>query len=700
MPMESGEWRIAAAAVVLALGCTLFLFDTPSHIAHLLMSGGTVSGGINITDTSAPSLWEGVFGNLSNGVNTRTVSVSGGNIQGRNVYSACPSVQSGEIYFAKSSSLSFSNIVAGNAAELDSLMGIPANSALSATSIFNDSTSFNVNGVAISAPSALLVSPSGQRVGLLRESVQGIPVFVTNIALDSSLYNGQMGDYQIMLPVYGSNSIFNISLDPANTCPTICGNSVCDSNETSSNCLIDCPIPSCGNGVCNETESCAVCAADCGFCFPDNFSTIAPPVIEQPIYPAVAPVGPIAVTPGTSARPEPKQQKYSGGFTAEMLYLDPPEISVKVQQGSMTYFQIRIMSTYSRTLVLNVDFSQEVDPFITTERNTLFLTPQSDQILPMTISASIEDAPGTYTGVVQLIHQNGAVMANLPVLVQILPSNAGFTYNLESVHQRVQQGQQAIIAYEILGVPEREVAYRVELFDVKTQKAVVGETFTKYISGAERGQIILDIPDEARVGRYIVTGTASYTDLQGNLVSTSDVTYVRVISLAYLYFLGVPLFGLILLALGMTLGSYLRKAIAHKQQQTAILMLEDQYQDDHPLLTRLDITDKLRNKVLIIEARKRLLRKLEAQTRLREHERESARRYLTSTIITMRDFAKRLNAQQYDVHYYKSHTIHEAVSTFIMKYNVQKLYVQEPKDGELLEIIKELSASHPQIEIQ
>src|SRR3989338_9995008 len=44
-------------------------------------------------------------------------------------------------------------------------------------------------------------------------------------------------------------------------CDGICGNSVCDANETNANCLVDCPPLQCGNNICDAAsgETCSSC---------------------------------------------------------------------------------------------------------------------------------------------------------------------------------------------------------------------------------------------------------------------------------------------------------------------------------------------------------------------------------------------------------------------------------------------------------
>lgn len=42
-----------------------------------------------------------------------------------------------------------------------------------------------------------------------------------------------------------------------------CGNGICGTGETNTNCPEDCPVNNCGNGVCNSGETIATCPQDC-----------------------------------------------------------------------------------------------------------------------------------------------------------------------------------------------------------------------------------------------------------------------------------------------------------------------------------------------------------------------------------------------------------------------------------------------------
>jgi hypothetical protein len=50
--------------------------------------------------------------------------------------------------------------------------------------------------------------------------------------------------------------------------PPSCGDGICGSGETCSNCQFDCGVcpPVCGDGTCNGAETCTTCSADCGNC--------------------------------------------------------------------------------------------------------------------------------------------------------------------------------------------------------------------------------------------------------------------------------------------------------------------------------------------------------------------------------------------------------------------------------------------------
>ncbi len=48
--------------------------------------------------------------------------------------------------------------------------------------------------------------------------------------------------------------------------PPVCGDTLCELNETCASCPGDCGICVCGDGTCDANESCITCVADCGAC--------------------------------------------------------------------------------------------------------------------------------------------------------------------------------------------------------------------------------------------------------------------------------------------------------------------------------------------------------------------------------------------------------------------------------------------------
>ncbi len=68
--------------------------------------------------------------------------------------------------------------------------------------------------------------------------------------------------------VDASGAVISSSGTPP-SCPSLCGNGVCDSGETCSTCAQDCgACPFCGDGHCTSGEDCSNCSQDCGECGP------------------------------------------------------------------------------------------------------------------------------------------------------------------------------------------------------------------------------------------------------------------------------------------------------------------------------------------------------------------------------------------------------------------------------------------------
>merc|ERR1712100_537456 len=68
----------------------------------------------------------------------------------------------------------------------------------------------------------------------------------------------------------GHDTVFVVLLDVVPACPDlptpICGNGICEPEESTSDCSIDCLINDCGNGVCEPHENDVLCSIDCTYC--------------------------------------------------------------------------------------------------------------------------------------------------------------------------------------------------------------------------------------------------------------------------------------------------------------------------------------------------------------------------------------------------------------------------------------------------
>ncbi|MFN3528263.1 MAG: hypothetical protein ACK4YO_04095, partial [Candidatus Altarchaeaceae archaeon] len=61
--------------------------------------------------------------------------------------------------------------------------------------------------------------------------------------------------------------------------PIICGDGICEGNETYENCPSDCKKPIiCGDGICEGNETCETCEQDCGKC---NYIIYIPSKVKE-----------------------------------------------------------------------------------------------------------------------------------------------------------------------------------------------------------------------------------------------------------------------------------------------------------------------------------------------------------------------------------------------------------------------------------
>ena len=92
-----------------------------------------------------------------------------------------------------------------------------------------------------------------------------LPIFATTIANVTGQFSIKSGPALIPVEVLDSGLVLIGNLTG------ICGDDICNIDETCENCQADCGgCPICGDDICNGVETCITCPGDCGECEEEN----------------------------------------------------------------------------------------------------------------------------------------------------------------------------------------------------------------------------------------------------------------------------------------------------------------------------------------------------------------------------------------------------------------------------------------------
>jgi len=260
--------------------------------------------------------------------------------------------------------------------------------------------------------------------------------------------------------------------------------------------------------------------------------------------------------------------------------------------------------------------------------------------------------------------------------------------NLRVLEGELLPGEDIPLELQIANVPNKDVTYKIELIDPYTRETIsdVGDT----VSIERAMKRIIAVPSRFRLkpARYILQGTASYTNEAGETISTEDVATVLIVAPGFLNYVAIPLWLLILAAIfALTYYVLSKTDFIFKHKKTATLVFYDQLSHDISGMKKLVARDFRRNKVLFVESREFFKRKMES---IEKTEADKTYNRIILFVIRMRDFAKELSAKGFDVHYYKSDNFADAVTSFVQDNKIEKLYISHSMDGDLQRITRDL----------
>ncbi len=176
-----------------------------------IAAGGNVTN-LNITLNATATRWAGIYGQIT--VNTSlktntTISLSGGQISMRNITLPC---SGDKLYATTASTVDWSGLVAGTPQLVDTYLNISLPDAESSTEMFVRNKTFNVNGKEFNLPTTDTLVFNSKNISFDLAVLNSIntPLLVTHLLWDQVGFNGEIHDYQMLLPISGLKETYRL----------------------------------------------------------------------------------------------------------------------------------------------------------------------------------------------------------------------------------------------------------------------------------------------------------------------------------------------------------------------------------------------------------------------------------------------------------------------------------------------------------
>jgi hypothetical protein len=258
----------------------------------------------------------------------------------------------------------------------------------------------------------------------------------------------------------------------------LCGNGVCDSDETSTNCLVDCPI------------------------------TVTPPGGGG------APSGGGAVTPPSAP---------AGIYD---FYLDKYLMEIEMNKG--TYFQKKIVITNNGTRPLSITTDVAgLKNFISPQESDFTLEVGESKELNFDVYVSDKSNPDIYVGKIYLISEN--VNKSVDVVLSVLGQPSLLDVQTTVLHKFISPGSYVPASLKIINLGQNknievQVDYYIldfynNKYDAKRDSIQVGYSSNK--------TLILKTPSNLRVGNYLFYTKVSY---ESTTISSYDTFVIEKVS--------------------------------------------------------------------------------------------------------------------------------------------------------------------------
>jgi len=218
--------------IFFAIYGVFFVTKFIGYVSYHDADAGTINE-IDVSYQEPAYTWAGVHGvaiMVQEYTENISFAVTGNSLNEENMLFAClePKITH-EIYAttAEFEEIDWDNLVAGNAADVDNYLGFGGTEFMSAAKTFTKNSTITLGGRTINNIPTVYTyefnnkdSLTRYNTAILKDELNNIIIYATNIASFSKGFNGKTLNYQLLLPIAnGTTPTYNFFADPFDDCP-------------------------------------------------------------------------------------------------------------------------------------------------------------------------------------------------------------------------------------------------------------------------------------------------------------------------------------------------------------------------------------------------------------------------------------------------------------------------------------------------
>jgi hypothetical protein len=308
------------------------------------------------------------------------------------------------------------------------------------------------------------------------------------------------------------SSITNYSLEEEGVTPEeYCGDSSCNNGETCSTCPGDCGVCLyCGDGICNNAETCSTCPGDCGACTGGGGGG------------------------GGGDEPEPPRPP-TPNATGDNLRITPSLITADIEKGKSYSQQVNVSNLGNSDVTVSVSPSPTISNFVIVGEKSFVLKKGESKIYNFNIYSSARAKANLYTG--KLIFTANNIKKYLDLAISVQELSALFDMKITSTREYVLPGKIASGEIRLFNIGDSNAVNAVLEYGVMDFENLIYASRTENITVSRNvltKKVSLKLPDDIKIGRYILYSKIIYEDKIAVSTDTFQVEYITLIMLVIL----------------------------------------------------------------------------------------------------------------------------------------------------------------------